>query len=117
MNSCQTQSLGWYIFNQSRIRTWKTKYSKVLRYPPLSVTSNPYQGLKRVVDSASSAGLYLSVTSNPYQGLKLREMRRLIHWHHLSVTSNPYQGLKLDNNKPISHSKNPFQLHLIPIRD
>ena len=71
MNSCQTQSLGWYIFNQSRIRTWKTKYSKVLRYPHLSVTSNPYQGLKPHSSGDERIMRYvLSVTSNPYQGLK-----------------------------------------------
>ena len=61
MNSCQTQSLGWYIFNQSRIRTWKTKYSKALRYPPLSVTSNPYQGLKHFLP------LQYSCTTWPFQ--------------------------------------------------
>ena len=43
---------------------------QTLQVAALSITTNPYQGLKRDGGTQTREKLDLSITTNPYQGLK-----------------------------------------------
>ncbi len=65
---------------------------KIIAAPRVSITFNPYQGLKPDITIREKLALIVSITFNPYQGLKHRQ------------TPNGAKGFL-------------SQLPLIPIRD
>ncbi len=59
----------------------------------VSMTPNPFQGLKQVEKRIRVAFFGVSMTPNPFQGLKpFRRVFLTPVW--VSMTPNPFQGLK-----------------------
>ncbi len=84
----------------------------------VSITINPYEGLKPNMLSHTALSVLVSITINPYEGLKLYKTDVLhIGDTDVSITINPYEGLKHSFFKRDSHRHRMFQLQLIPMRD
>ena len=60
----------------------------------VSITNNPYEGLKQAKVSVEDMRRTVSITNNPYEGLKLRNHLNHFHRQAVSITNNPYEGLK-----------------------
>ena len=62
----------------------------------VSITNNPYEGLKRIRSAKRNYSDFVSITNNPYEGLKLANSTRdTANSAQVSITNNPYEGLKL----------------------
>ncbi len=67
------------------------------KYKKVSITTNPYEGLKRRFKPFKTESDKVSITTNPYEGLKLDKCNRQTVFL-VSITTNPYEGLKLRDN-------------------
>ncbi len=65
-----------------------------LRDADLTITLNPYQGLKHWNSATVVHTWRLTITLNPYQGLKRYVCGSTVDRPILTITLNPYQGLK-----------------------
>ena len=60
---------------------------------PVTITLNPFQGLKPFFRHDRNNTTCVTITLNPFQGLKHKEVSILI-FIRVTITLNPFQGLK-----------------------
>ena len=77
------------------MRDWNLSFGEgILSGWFVSITNNPYEGLKLWGGSRRCAFKKVSITNNPYEGLKLIIFQIEESWDNVSITNNPYEGLK-----------------------
>ncbi len=102
---------------QIPIRDWNLLVSLAPWSPPISITTNPYQGLKQP-QFVTRAFIYaeISITTNPYQGLKPTSARLADRTGIFQLLQIPIRDWNVNILALLLHQTK-FQLLQIPIRD
>ncbi len=84
----------------------------------LSITHNPFQGLKPHMPQTSRRSIFLSITHNPFQGLKRYVWLVAFSWMPGSQSHIiPFRDWNWDEPTPRASTKVSSQSHIIPFRD